>query len=311
MSKQRKINENMAKTFTGIWIPKNIWLSNELTPIQMLVLMQIAALDNDFGCKASNEHIGEFFGVHATTISEHIQNLQRLDFITCQYEDQKGKAGRTIKCTRKFKLLTAGLLDEIEEYTATHRGNTEGGRENTAPPRENTIGRITLEEHLGSLSGVDPETENQILEFSNSICSHPMYPVQIQSIQNSLTIPEEIKEKIDELALQECVIAMITDGKSSVGHWAGYLKTAYSKAISNFVTNSRTKIQIQKNEYYEGKKTNQAANPVENKPAFFDTHPQLQPITEKELFDIGVESRSPELEEIRTITSPKRHDKRF
>jgi hypothetical protein len=138
-----------------------------------------------------------------------------------------------------------------------------------------------------SLSGVDPKIESQILEFSDSIQSHPMYPVQIQTIQNTLVIPEELKEKIDELALRECAIAMITDGKSSVGHWAGYLKTGYSKAISDFVTNSRTKIQIQKNEYYEGKKTNQAANPVLNQPAFFDKHPALEPITEQELFGIG------------------------
>jgi hypothetical protein len=141
-----------------------------------------------------------------------------------------------------------------------------------------------------SLSGVDPKIENQITEFSSSIQSHPMYPVQVQTIQNTLTIPEELKETIDLTALRECAIAMITDGKSNVGHWAGYLKTGYSKAISDFITNSRTKIQIQKNEYYEGKKTNQSANPVENKPAFFDSHPQLQPITDQELFDIGVKN---------------------
>lgn len=143
---KRVLNENLENSFKGIWIPKDIWLCDELTPIQMLVLMQIHSLDGKFGCKASNEHIAEFFGVHKDTISEHIQNLKKKNFIIIGYKDNNPSLGeRIIKCSRKFKLITAGLIDEIEEYKNTLGENTEGVGKTPRGLGENTDERITLE----------------------------------------------------------------------------------------------------------------------------------------------------------------------
>ena len=141
---KRALNDRLLHTFKGIWIPRAIWLCDRLTPIQMLVLMQIDSLDGDFGCTAGNEHIALFFGVHKQTISEHIQNLQKLDFITCTYSrDSK----RVIRCTDKFRLVTAGLAAELEDYRAFKafqarnrdgKENTQGGKETTQGDKENT-----------------------------------------------------------------------------------------------------------------------------------------------------------------------------
>ena len=141
---KRALNDRLLHTFKGIWIPRAIWLCDRLTPIQMLVLMQIDSLDGDFGCTAGNEHIALFFGVHKQTISEHIQNLQKLDFINCTYSrDSK----RVIRCTDKFRLVTAGLAAELEDYRAFKafqarnrdgKENTQGGKETTQGGKENT-----------------------------------------------------------------------------------------------------------------------------------------------------------------------------
>jgi hypothetical protein len=147
---KRTLNEQLENTFTGIWIPKGIWLCDELTPIQMLVLMQIHSLDGKFGCKVSNQHIADFFGVHLVTISDHIKTLNEKKFIDIEYQNNNPSLGnRVIKCSRKFKLIIADLADDIEEYKQTLQGkeNTKGGKENTKGGKENTNDRITLEEH--------------------------------------------------------------------------------------------------------------------------------------------------------------------
>lgn len=130
---KRTLNEQFENTFKGIWIPKDIWLCDELTPIQMLVLMQIHALDGKFGCKLSNESIAEFFGVHKDTICDHIQNIKDKGFIEISYKDNNPSLGnRVIKCSRKFKLITAGLVDEIDDY----KSSIEGRQKHLAPTVE-------------------------------------------------------------------------------------------------------------------------------------------------------------------------------
>ena len=194
MSK-RILNEKLEPTFTGIWIPKNIWLCDELTPTQMFVLMQIHSLDGPFGCKASNEHLAEFFGVHKNTMSEHIQNLLQKDFISVNYKNDDPSLGnRIIKCTRKFKLMTAGLIDEIQNYTETVKsqgqGNTEGGKGNTDE-------RLTLEEHkIFNLKTpiIIPNTTVDLRNNLSTLCSilrinqEDLQPNQMMKVKKLVTI---------------------------------------------------------------------------------------------------------------------------
>ena len=146
MSKQRILNKSLEENFKGIWIPKDIWLCDELTPIQMLVLMQIDSLDGKFGCTASNAHISTFFGVHLQTISDHIQTLQKKGFINCEYQDNDKSKARTIRCTTKFKLITAGIVEELADYQEFKK--LRRVKENTEGVKENTEQVITLEEHI-------------------------------------------------------------------------------------------------------------------------------------------------------------------
>ena len=57
--------EQQERTFKGIWIPKEIWLNNELTLQEKVILVEIDSLDNDDGCFASNKYFSEFFGISA------------------------------------------------------------------------------------------------------------------------------------------------------------------------------------------------------------------------------------------------------
>ena len=40
------------RAFKGIWIPKEIWLSQDLTMQEKIMLVEIDSLDNESGCFA-------------------------------------------------------------------------------------------------------------------------------------------------------------------------------------------------------------------------------------------------------------------
>ena len=45
--------EKPARDFKGIWIPKEIWLSEQLSLMEKVLFVEIHSLDNEDGCYAS------------------------------------------------------------------------------------------------------------------------------------------------------------------------------------------------------------------------------------------------------------------
>lgn len=72
----------MERDFKGIWIPKEIWLSNNLTLQEKVFLTEIDSLDNEDGCFASNGYLAEFFGLSKTRVSLVIKSLIDKEYIT-------------------------------------------------------------------------------------------------------------------------------------------------------------------------------------------------------------------------------------
>jgi len=72
----------MNRDFKGIWIPKEIWLSKELTTQEKLFLVEIHSLDNNEGCFAGNGYFSEFFSISKTRVSLVIKSLIEKGFIT-------------------------------------------------------------------------------------------------------------------------------------------------------------------------------------------------------------------------------------
>ena len=72
------------RDFKGVWVPKEIWFSKELSPIEKLLYIEIDSLDNKFGCTALNKHFSVFLGVSTKRVSELINGLVKKGFITSQ-----------------------------------------------------------------------------------------------------------------------------------------------------------------------------------------------------------------------------------
>ena len=73
-------NEN--RDFKGVWIPKEIWLDENLTWMEKLLLVEIDSLDAKDGCFASNDYFAKFFKLSKTRISDLIGQLISKGYIT-------------------------------------------------------------------------------------------------------------------------------------------------------------------------------------------------------------------------------------
>ena len=72
----------MNRDFKGVWIPKKIWLDENLTWMEKLFLVEIDSLDENGECYASNKYFGEFFKLSNSRVSEIINSLIRKEYIT-------------------------------------------------------------------------------------------------------------------------------------------------------------------------------------------------------------------------------------
>lgn len=76
-----KINNPITRNFKGIWIPKDIYLNDDLNWTEKILLIEIDSLDDGNGCFASNKHFSGFLGVSERTITSTISNLKNKGFI--------------------------------------------------------------------------------------------------------------------------------------------------------------------------------------------------------------------------------------
>lgn len=82
--------EQYNRRFEGIWIPSNIWLSDELTMQEKLFLVEIKSLDNEQGCFASNDHFSKLFQLSKSRCSEVINSLKDKGIIQVHLKYREG-----------------------------------------------------------------------------------------------------------------------------------------------------------------------------------------------------------------------------
>lgn len=87
------------REFKGVWIPKEIWLREDLSAVDKVLLSEIWSLDGDDGCYASNEYLAEFCKVSAATLKRSLLTLEGLGLIM-----KNGYRGRCRVWTTKLKM---------------------------------------------------------------------------------------------------------------------------------------------------------------------------------------------------------------
>jgi hypothetical protein len=102
--------EKTQRDFKGIWIPKEIWLSDKLSLMEKVLFVEIHSLDNERGCFASNRYFADFFGVSDRQIRTRIASLKRHGFVTVSI---KNRYDRVIRTAGKFARVSDQNLREL------------------------------------------------------------------------------------------------------------------------------------------------------------------------------------------------------
>lgn len=111
----------MARDFKGIWIPKEIWLAENLSVMEKLFLVEINSLDNAEGCWANNRYFAEFFGISTSRVSEIINILVEKGLIYSEINESSGNR-------RVLRFSEGGLRETLRgssEKTDTSSEKTE------------------------------------------------------------------------------------------------------------------------------------------------------------------------------------------
>ena len=113
--------EENNRAFKGIWIPKEVWESKELTLQQKVMLVEIDSLDNEKGCYASNKYFSEFFGISSGRVSQVINELIDKGYLIAEYIKEDNQIlGRILKIqsppypVKVFRKLNRGYLENDE-----------------------------------------------------------------------------------------------------------------------------------------------------------------------------------------------------
>lgn len=98
---------NLKRDFKGIWIPKELWFSEELSLQEKCFLAEINSLDNGDGCYATNTHFSQMSNLAKNRCTEIIQSLKNKDVISIDYEYNGEKIKkRILKIKKSFGLKT-------------------------------------------------------------------------------------------------------------------------------------------------------------------------------------------------------------
>jgi len=166
----------VKRAFEGLYIPREIWLSQDLTLMEKLVLVEIKSLDTHKECFAKNEHFAKFFGVGITRIGIIISSLVKKGYINRQMtyaEGTKHIIKRTITiCVRPIPTKVVHTPTKV-----VHTSPTKVVDPTQQKLRDNT-------------------TVNNTKVNNTIIKSVPKENKNSHSLSNDILIVEDIKQKV-------------------------------------------------------------------------------------------------------------------
>lgn len=119
------------RDFKGVWIPKMIYLDENLSWTEKILLVEIDSLDGERGCFALNEHFASHLGISKDRVSKLINGLVEKGYLTSE-----------IIYRENSKIIKSRILHTTIGYS---RKQLEGiGENNYTPPGENNQENNTL-----------------------------------------------------------------------------------------------------------------------------------------------------------------------
>lgn len=99
------------RDFKGVWIPKEIWLAEDLSLYEKALFVEIHSLDNKDGCWASNRHLAKFLGLKERQTRTYISRLEKKKYIKVTV---KNRNERVIRVVGKYSRTRDPVLVDPE-----------------------------------------------------------------------------------------------------------------------------------------------------------------------------------------------------
>lgn len=207
----------MERDFKGIWIPKEIWLSQSITTQEKLFLVEIDSLDNNGGCYAMNEHFSNFFKLSKNRCSEVIKSLETKGFIRINYiKEGKQIIKRVINVINKQRLLSEDNEDPLRDTEDPLRHVDRPLRDIDRPPSENLVESNTVSNN--TVSNIYSKTNEPNESLSNEKQKIPY---------------QQIVDKYNEICVSLPKVQKLTDKRKK------FIRVLYN---SNFIDKDNERI---------------------------------------------------------------------
>lgn len=122
--------ENQNREFRGIWLPREIWLAENLNAIDKIILAEIDSLDNENHCTAGNEYFASFCQCSEVTVSRSIKKLIDLGYISkISFDGRVRKLKSNVKI-RVIKEINESYQNDKSELSKRQRINIFNNKSN-------------------------------------------------------------------------------------------------------------------------------------------------------------------------------------
>ena len=102
------------RDFKGVWIPKEIWLNEELTLIEKVIFVEIDSLDNEDHCTAGNDYLATFCGCSERKVSDAIKKLSELGYIEVMSFDGRHRKIRVVKNAEETRKICEAATNKVQ-----------------------------------------------------------------------------------------------------------------------------------------------------------------------------------------------------
>lgn len=202
---------DMDRDFKGVWIPKEVWLSTELTALEKMIYTEISSLDNDEHCNASNEYLAEFCQCSESKVSAAISKLIELGFIEKVSFDGRNRLLKIRSLTSKIKKsdyenleVSIHYMNNIDENI--NKENNINSKSRKKQTREDKALELISQKLMNF--NFSEAVEDRIFAFYQDKIDQHIYPVSNQLESQFMRLADEPEQ-----------IQLDTINKAIAGNW--------------------------------------------------------------------------------------------
>jgi len=185
-------DKTAAWTFTGLWIPAEVILSDELTSTDKLIFGIVQNLAySEVGCWASNNFIGVRARISKQSVSKSISKLIELNFLIAQFTVDEFR-GTTRYLKVPCDLMTKLQTETIAKLSKSNKNEGGGGSSKILPPYYSTTTKTIIENTIENKKRTS-EREKPALD----VCSGESFGRSKRTLFNKInTNPSTIEENV-------------------------------------------------------------------------------------------------------------------